>query len=101
MLNNAVVAGKRVRSETAISKGSVSVSSAAVELSEMKSVPDLQIQFSEARLAVIGAGKMTWLLIAQVNEEKMHVRVLVSSSCSSCIQICHSWLSFLVVAGFV
>jgi len=35
LLNGATAAGKRVRSETAISKGSVSISSAAVELSEM------------------------------------------------------------------
>jgi len=33
MLNSAVAAGKRVRSETGISKGSVSISSAAVEVS--------------------------------------------------------------------
>jgi len=37
LLNNAVAAGKRVRSETAISKGSVSVSSAAVELTTSSS----------------------------------------------------------------
>jgi hypothetical protein len=36
LLNNAVAAGNRVRSETVTFKGSVSVSSAAMELSEMK-----------------------------------------------------------------
>jgi glutamyl-tRNA reductase len=66
MLNNAVAAGKRVRSETAISKGSVSISSAAVELSEVMCQPDLNLPFSEARLAVVGAGKMTRLLITHL-----------------------------------
>jgi len=66
LLNNAVAAGKRVRSETAISKGSVSISSAAVELSEMICMEDLQLPFSEARLAVVGAGKMTRLLVTHL-----------------------------------
>jgi len=66
LLNNAVAAGKRVRSETGISKGSVSVSSAAVELTEMLSLPDLNLPFSEARLAVVGAGTMTRLLVTHL-----------------------------------
>ncbi len=66
MLNNAVAAGKRVRSETNISKGSVSISSAAVELSEALSMKDLNLPFSEARLTVIGAGTMTRLLITHL-----------------------------------
>jgi len=66
LLNNALSAGKRVRSETAISRGSVSVSSAAVELSQMMSMSDLNLPFSEARLAVVGAGKMTRLLITHL-----------------------------------
>merc|ERR1711865_1303136 len=46
LLNNALAAGKRVRSETAISKGSVSISSAAVELTEMLAQADLMVPFS-------------------------------------------------------
>ena len=66
MLNNALAAGKRVRAETAIAKGSVSISSAAVELTEAYSQPDLNLPFSEARLTVIGAGTMTRLLITHL-----------------------------------
>lgn len=66
LLNNAVKAGKRVRSETAISKGSVSISSAAVELSEMLCQRDLNLPFSEARLTAVGAGKMTRLLLTHL-----------------------------------
>ena len=66
LLNSAVAAGKRVRSETAISRGSVSISSAAVELSEMLCMKDLNLPFSEARLTAIGAGKMTRLLLTHL-----------------------------------
>jgi glutamyl-tRNA reductase len=80
LLNNAVAAGKRVRSETAISKGSVSISSAAVELSEMLSQSDLQLPFSEARLAVVGAGKMTRLLITHLASRGLQKITIVNRS---------------------
>lgn len=80
MLNNAVAAGKRVRSETAIAKGSVSISSAAVELSEMLSQPDLKLPFSEARLAVVGAGKMTRLLITHLASRGLEKITIVNRS---------------------
>lgn len=80
LLNNAVAAGKRVRSETAISKGSVSISSAAVELSEMLSMQDLQLPFSEARLAVVGAGKMTRLLITHLASRGLERITIVNRS---------------------
>ncbi len=80
MLNTAVAAGKRVRSETAISKGSVSISSAAVELSEMLSLKDLNLPFSEARLAVVGAGKMTRLLITHLASRGLEKITIVNRS---------------------
>ena len=63
MLNSAVAAGKRVRSETGISKGAVSISSAAVEFSQLRTPKDLGQTFDEARIAIIGAGKMSRLLM--------------------------------------
>jgi glutamyl-tRNA reductase len=80
LLNNALAAGKRVRSETGISKGSVSISSAAVELSEMLCMPDLQLPFSEARLAVVGAGKMTRLLITHLASRGLKSITIVNRS---------------------
>lgn len=62
-LNVAVSAGKRVRSETAIAKGAVSISSAAVELAEMKAVPDLGLPLEDTHVAIVGAGKMSRLLV--------------------------------------
>lgn len=80
MLNNAVAAGKRVRSETDIAKGSVSISSAAAELSEMKSAGDLMLPFPEARLAVIGAGKMTRLLVTHLASRGLERITIVNRS---------------------
>lgn len=80
LLNGATAAGKRVRSETAISKGSVSISSAAVELSEMLCSDDLNIPFSEARLAVVGAGKMTRLLITHLASRGLERITIVNRS---------------------
>ena len=80
MLNTAVAAGKRVRSETAISKGSVSISSAAAELSEFMCNQDLNLPFSEARLAVIGAGKMTRLLITHLASRGLEKITIVNRS---------------------
>jgi glutamyl-tRNA reductase len=80
LLNNAVAAGKRVRSETAISKGSVSISSAAAELSEALSTKDLNLPFSEARLAVVGAGKMTRLLVTHLASRGLEKITIVNRS---------------------
>lgn len=63
LLNSAVAAGKRVRSETGISKGAVSISSAAVEFSQMRCPKDLGKPFDESRIAIVGAGKMSRLLM--------------------------------------
>lgn len=80
LLNNAVAAGKRVRSETNISKGSVSISSAAVELSEHMCMQDLNLPFSEARLAVVGAGTMTRLLVTHLASRGLERIAIVNRS---------------------
>lgn len=80
LLNQAVIGGKRVRSETGISKGSVSISSAAAELSEARSLQDLNLPFSEARLAVVGAGKMTRLLVTHLASRGLEKITIVNRS---------------------
>ena len=61
----------------------MSISSAAVELSEMLSAPDLKLPFSEARLAVIGAGKMTRLLITHLASRGLEKITIVNRSLGS------------------
>ncbi|OIP73384.1 MAG: glutamyl-tRNA reductase [Oscillatoriales cyanobacterium CG2_30_40_61] len=58
LFTQALTAGKRVRTETSIGTGAVSISSAAVELVQMK-VHNL----SNYRVAILGAGKMSRLLV--------------------------------------
>ena len=60
LFKQAITGGKRVRAETAISSGAVSVSSAAAELAQLK-LPTHN--FDGARVCIIGAGKMSRLLL--------------------------------------
>lgn len=58
LLKQAITAGKRVRTETNIGTGAVSISSAAVELAQLK-VQNL----AGSRVTIVGAGKMSRLLV--------------------------------------
>lgn len=58
LFKQALTAGKRVRTETSIGTGAVSISSAAVELAQLK-VQNL----AACRVMIIGAGKMSRLLV--------------------------------------
>jgi len=58
LLKQAITAGKRVRTETSIGTGAVSISSAAAELARLK-VPNL----GGCRISILGAGKMARLLV--------------------------------------
>ena len=66
LLNTAVQAGKFVRSETEIAKGAVSISSAAVELAVLKAPEDLGKALSDCRVCIVGAGKMSKLLMTHL-----------------------------------
>ncbi|KST62099.1 glutamyl-tRNA reductase [Mastigocoleus testarum] len=58
LFKQAITAGKRVRTETSIGTGAVSISSAAVELAQMK-----LDSLNGCRVAILGAGKMSRLLV--------------------------------------
>ncbi len=58
LFKQALTAGKRVRTETSIGTGAVSISSAAVELAQWK-VSNLAAE----QIAILGAGKMSRLLV--------------------------------------
>ena len=73
LLTQAVSTGKRVRTETNLGTGAVSISSAAVELAQLKlgqskgidSLMTLEIE----KVAVIGAGRMSRLLIQHLQSK--------------------------------
>lgn len=58
LFKQALTAGKRVRTETSIGTGAVSISSAAVELAHIKAE-----NLSTCKVAILGAGKMSRLLV--------------------------------------
>ncbi|TKY59413.1 Glutamyl-tRNA reductase 2 [Spatholobus suberectus] len=76
LFKQAISVGKRVRTETNISSGSVSVSSAAVELALMK-LPDPS--FADAGgVLVVGAGKMGKLVIKHLAAKGCRRMVVVN-----------------------
>jgi glutamyl-tRNA reductase len=58
LFRQAMTAGKRVRTETSIGTGAMSISSAAVELAHIKVG-----NFANHRVVILGAGKMSRLLV--------------------------------------
>ncbi|CCH68287.1 Glutamyl-tRNA reductase [Richelia intracellularis HH01] len=58
LFKQAITAGKRVRTETSIGMGAVSISSAAVELAHMK-----MANLTSCQITILGAGKMSRLLV--------------------------------------
>lgn len=58
LLKDSIKAGKRVRTETNLGTGAVSISSAAAELALMKVE-----SFDDCHIAILGAGKMARLLV--------------------------------------
>ncbi|KAL9244023.1 hypothetical protein vseg_017840 [Gypsophila vaccaria] len=77
LFKHAITVGKRVRTETNIASGAVSVSSAAVELALMK-LPESSHNI--ARMLVIGAGKMGKLVIKHLVAKGCTKMVVVNRS---------------------
>lgn len=77
LFKQAMSAGKRVRTETNIGTGAVSISSAAVELVDMK-LDDLSCQ----KVSIIGAGKMSRLLVQHLISKGVTDITIVNRSVS-------------------
>ncbi|XP_051126422.1 glutamyl-tRNA reductase 1, chloroplastic-like [Andrographis paniculata] len=77
LFKHAISVGKRVRTETNIAAGAVSVSSAAVELALMK-LPEAS--HATARMLVVGAGKMGKLVIKHLAAKGCTQMVVVNRS---------------------
>ncbi|CAJ1334269.1 unnamed protein product [Effrenium voratum] len=77
MLNAGIRIGKLVRTRTKIGKGSVSVSSAAVELMISRSMADLRKPASKVQVGIIGAGKMSRLLLLALFSKHPDIKVVL------------------------
>ncbi len=73
LLTQAVSTGKRVRSETKLGTGAVSISSAAVELAQLKvgqsRGQDQLVTLESEKVAVVGAGRMSRLLLQHLQSK--------------------------------
>ncbi|KAL6955321.1 Glutamyl-tRNA reductase 1, chloroplastic [Sarracenia purpurea var. burkii] len=85
LFKHAITVGKRVRTETNIAAGAVSVSSAAVELALMK-LPESS--HNTARILVIGAGKMGKLVIKHLAAKGCTKMVVVNRTEERVASIC-------------
>jgi glutamyl-tRNA reductase len=75
LFKQSLTAGKRVRTETSIGTGAVSISSAAVELAQIK-VENL----APYRIAILGAGKMSRLLVQHLISKGATLITIVNRS---------------------
>ena len=73
LLTQAVSTGKRVRSETNLGTGAVSISSAAVELAQLKLGQSLGkdqlVSLESEKVVVVGAGRMSRLLLQHLQSK--------------------------------
>ncbi|MCT0226299.1 glutamyl-tRNA reductase [Synechococcus sp. CS-1328] len=86
LLNQAVSTGKRVRTETNLGTGAVSISSAAVELAQLKvgqarGVDEL-VPLDQEQVAVVGAGRMARLLLQHLAAKGCRGVVLLNRTVS-------------------
>ena len=76
LLSQSVSAGKKVRSETNLGTGAVSISSAAVELAQLKigqeKGVDILMSLESEKVLVVGAGRMSRLLITHLKSKGCH-----------------------------
>jgi glutamyl-tRNA reductase len=86
LLNQAVSTGKRVRTETNLGTGAVSISSAAVELAQLKVGQsrglDELVPLDQEQVAVVGAGRMSRLLLQHLQAKGCRAVVLLNRTVS-------------------
>jgi len=86
LLTQAVSTGKRVRTETNLGTGAVSISSAAVELAQLKVGQarglDELVPLEQEQVAVVGAGRMARLLLQHLQAKGCKGLVLLNRTVS-------------------
>jgi glutamyl-tRNA reductase len=91
LLNQAVSTGKRVRSETNLGTGAVSISSAAVELAQLKVGQarglDELVPLDQEQVAVVGAGRMARLLLQHLQAKGCRGVVLLNRTLARAEQL--------------
>ena len=82
LLSQSVSTGKKVRSETNLGTGAVSISSAAVELAQLnigqENGVDGLVTLESEKVLVVGAGRMSRLLITHLKSKGCHELILIN-----------------------
>jgi glutamyl-tRNA reductase len=86
LLKQAIGAGKRVRTETSIGTGAVSISSAAVELAQIKA-GDL----APLKTTIVGAGKMSVLLVKHLISKGSREIILMNRTMQKAIDLANQF----------
>jgi glutamyl-tRNA reductase len=82
LFKQAITAGKRVRTETSIGTGAVSISSAAVELAQMK-----VLNLGPLKTTIVGAGKMSVLLVKHLISKGNREIILMNRTMQKAIEL--------------
>ena len=91
LLSQSVSTGKKVRSETNLGTGAVSISSAAVELAQLKigqeNGIDGLVTLESEKVLVIGAGRMSRLLITHLKSKGCQKLILINRNIDRAINL--------------
>ena len=91
LLTQSISAGKKVRSETNLGTGAVSISSAAVELSQLKIGQsrgyDGLVTLENEKVLVVGAGRMSRLLITHLQAKGCQSLILINRNIDRAISL--------------
>ena len=105
LLTQAVSTGKRVRSETNLGTGAVSISSAAVELAQLKLGQSLgkdQLMTLESeKVVVVGAGRMSRLLLQHLQSKGCTELILLNRTLSRAESLSADFPSLKVDCGLL
>ena len=101
LLSQSVSTGKKVRSETSLGTGAVSISSAAVELAQLKigqeSGIDGLVTLEAEKVLVVGAGRMSRLLITHLKSKGCQSLVLINRNIGRAINLAADFSDLKIV----
>ncbi len=94
LLKDSIKAGKRVRTETNLGTGAVSISSAAAELALMKVE-----RFDDCHIAILGAGKMARLLVQHLVSKRANKITLLNRTIERANELAAQFGDVAIVTG--
>ena len=101
LLTQSVSTGKKVRSETNLGTGAVSISSAAVELAQLKIGQekgfDTLVSLESENVLVVGAGRMSRLLITHLKSKGCHKLILLNRNIDRALNLAQDFPDLEIV----